>query len=377
MPGVPRHYFYLIGAEMDGKTASGSESLKTNYKSYTKRKILFIAICLIIAFSSVGISVSIGGRNVEFFDVYSTIYHHIIGTPLIPGTSEWMDDYIIWNVRLPRAVFAAVAGAGLAVGGAVMQSVMKNPLADPYTTGVSSGACFGVAVGMVLGFTAFSQMDQFGLVLNAFIFALIPMIMIIMLSPLSNSSPATLILAGVAISYLFNALNTLLLVTTDAETLATVYRWQIGSLVNITWDSVPLMAVITISGIGVISFLSKKLNLMALGDAQAKSLGLDVNSLRIVCLVIMSLMTASVIAYAGIIGFVGLISPHIVRMIIDADNRFVIPASAAFGAAFLMVADIISRMISDIGAIPVGVVISFVGAPIFLYLIIKQGRHIW
>ncbi|MDR2846021.1 MAG: iron ABC transporter permease [Candidatus Methanoplasma sp.] len=362
---------------MDGGTVSESEGLKTSYKSYTKRKVLFIVICLTVAISSVGISVSVGGRNVEFLDVYSTIYHHIIGTSLQQGTAEWMDDYIIWNVRLPRAVFAAIAGAGLAVGGAVMQSVMKNPLADPYTTGVSSGACFGVAVGMVLGFTAINQLDQFGLVLNAFLFALIPMVMIIMLSPLSNSSPATLILAGVAISYLFNALNTLLLVTTDAETLATVYRWQIGSLVNITWDSVPLMALITVSGIVVISFLSKRLNLMALGDAQAKSLGLDVNSLRTVCLVIMSLMAASVIAYAGIIGFVGLISPHIVRMIIDADNRFVVPAAAAFGAAFLMVSDIVSRLISDIGAIPVGVVISFVGAPIFLYLIIKQGRHIW
>ncbi|MCL1811704.1 MAG: iron ABC transporter permease [Methanomassiliicoccaceae archaeon] len=356
---------------------SGSEGLKSSYKKYTKRKIFFILICAAIAIASVGFSVSVGGRNVEFFDVYKTIFDHFTGTQLNPGTREWLDDYIIWNIRLPRAVFAAIAGAALAIGGAVMQSVMKNPLADPYTTGISSGACFGVAVAMVLGLTAFGQMGNYGIVVNAFIFAMVPMALIILLAPKSNSSPATLILAGVALSYLFNALNTLLLVTTDAETLSEVYRWQIGSLENITWQSVPIMAVISFVGIVVISLLSRKLNLMALGDEHAKSLGLDVNTLRIVCLVVMSLMVASVIAFAGIIGFVGLVAPHIVRMVIDADNLFVIPASAAFGAAFLMVADIVARLLSDIGAVPVGVVISFIGAPIFLYLIIRQRRSIW
>jgi iron complex transport system permease protein len=361
---------------MNDSITSGSGGLKSSYRTYTKRKILFISACLIFAVVSVGLSVSVGGRDVAFFDVYRTIFDHIAGTPLVPNTKEWLDDYIIWNIRLPRAVFAAIAGAALAVAGAVMQSVMKNPLADPYTTGISSGACFGGAVAMVLGFTAVDH-GSFGIVTNAFVFATIPMALIILLAPMSKSSPATLILAGVALSYLFNALNTFLLVTTDAETLSEVYRWQIGSLDNITWESVSLMAAISVAGIFVISLLSRKLNLMALGDAHAKSLGLDVNSLRIVCLLIMSLMAASVIAFAGIIGFVGLVAPHIVRMTIDSDNRFLIPASAAFGAAFLMMADVAARILSDIGAIPVGVVTSFVGAPIFLYLIIRQRRSIW
>ena len=351
--------------------------LKASYKKYTKRKIIFISLCIAAAVLSIGLSVSVGGRNIEFTQVYATIFDHILGKSFVPGTPEWMDDFIIWNVRIPRAVFAAVAGAGLAVAGAVMQSVMKNPLADPYTTGISSGACFGVAVAMVLGLTAFNSAGQYGVVLNAFIFAMIPMVLIVVLAPMSNKSPATLILAGVALSYLFNAMNTLLLITTDAEKLAEVYRWQIGSFTDITWDCIPIVFAITVAGLAVIFLMSRQLNLMALGDQHAKSMGLDANSLRIVCLVIMSLMVASVISYAGIIGFVGLVSPHIVRMIIDSDNKFVIPASAAFGAAFLMVADLISRMLSDVGAVPVGVVISFVGAPIFLYLIITQRRSIW
>jgi iron complex transport system permease protein len=253
---------------------------------------------------------------------------------------------------------------------------MKNPLADPYTTGISSGACFGVAIAMVLGLTALGA-GQYGIVLNAFIFAMIPTILIVLMAPLSSKSPATLILAGVAISYLFNALNTLLMVTSDSEKIADAYRWQVGSFIDMTWSNVFVMVTITVVGVIVIGLLSRQLNLMSLGDEHAKSMGLDVNTLRVVCLVIMSVMVASVISYAGIIGFVGLISPHIVRMVIDADNRFVIPAAAAFGAAFLMVADIVSRLLSDLNTVPVGVVVSFVGAPIFLYLIITQKRSIW
>jgi len=354
-----------------------SSELKKEYRSYTKRKIAFILICAIVAFASVGLSASVGGRTIEFFQVYSVILDHLLGKPLEQGTVEWMDDYVIWNIRLPRAIFAAVAGSGLAVAGVAMQSVMKNPLADPYTTGVSSGACFGVSIAMILGFTAFNQGGQIGLIINAFVFALIPMALIAVISPMSRSSPATLILAGVALSYLFNAFNTLLMITTDSETLAEVYRWQVGSFTNMTWSNVYLMVTVTILGIIGILLMSRQLNLMSLGDDHAKSLGLDVNTIRIICLVIMSLMVASVIAFAGIIGFVGLISPHIVRMVIDSDNKFVIPAAAAFGAAFLMSADVISRLLSDINAVPVGVVVSFIGAPIFLYLIIKQRNKLW
>ena len=354
-----------------------NNDLKTDYRKYTKRKLLFIFVCIIVALAAVGLSLSVGARNIEFFEAYRILFDHLFGTTPEYGTIAWMDDHVIWNIRLPRALFAAIAGVGLAVAGTVMQSVMKNPLADPYTTGISSGACFGVAVSVVLGLSAFSSAGQFGAIFNAFIFAMIPMVLIIILAPISNRSPATLILAGVAISYLFNALTTLLLVTTDAENLADVYRWQIGSFVDIAWENLPLMISITLFGTIAILMLSKQLNLMALGDKHAQSMGLDPNTLRVVCLLIMSLMVASVIVFAGIIGFIGLISPHIVRMVIDADNKFVIPAAAAFGAAFLMSADVICRLLSDIDAIPVGVVVSFAGAPIFLYLIVTQRRSIW
>ena len=291
---------------------------------------------------------------------------------------DFHDDYVVWNLRLPRTVFAVIAGAGLAVGGAVMQSVMKNPLADPYTTGISSGACFGMALAIVLGITVTgSGLSDMGGIINSFIFAIIPMAIIILVAQRAGSSPATLILVGVAITYIFNAFTTLLMMITDSETLATVYRWQIGSLSDLTWDSIPVMAVINITGIFVLMMLSRKLNVLSLGDDNAKSLGLDVDMMRIVCLLAISLMIASVVCYCGIIGFVGLIIPHIVRRVIESDNLFVIPASAAFGAVFLLGADAIARFLSPLDAIPVGVVMAFIGSPLFLYIIIRSKKEVW
>ena len=202
-----------------------------------------------MAFLLLGLSIYVGARNIDFIEVYELLYNHIIGTVYPPGSSEYVSDFIVWNVRLPRTLFALVAGAGLAVGGAVMQNVMNNPLADPYTTGISSGACFGVAVAVILGISVSitSQLANLGVVFNAFIFALIPMAMIIIIAPRNNKSPATLILSGIAISYIFNALTTVLMMSTDAETLAVVYKWQVGSLSDITMQSLPLMCVINIA----------------------------------------------------------------------------------------------------------------------------------
>ncbi len=354
------------------------DSFKNEYAHYIRRKVVFIAACLIASFFALGLSVYVGATDIDFIKVYEIIWNHLTGHSYQPGTPEFIDDYIVCNVRLPRAVFALIAGAGLAVGGAVMQSVTKNPLADPYTTGISSGACLGMSIAIILGLSVSGiQSGDLGVVVNSFLFSAIPMIFIMAMSSRGSNSPATLILAGVAISYMLNAFTTIILTSTDSETLANAYRWQIGSLESISWNSIPIMATINIVGIIATIMLSKKLNILALGDNDAKSLGLDVEGLRTACLMIISFMVASVISYAGIIGFIGLISAHIVRMIIDSDNKFVIPASAVFGAVFLIGADIIARILSSSDSIPVGVVLSFVGAPIFLYLVVKQRNMLW
>ena len=355
-------------------------SFRQQYESYIFRKVMLITACAVAAFLLIGVSVYIGSSDISLSRIYSLIWNHILGTEYERGTADFIDDYVVWKLRLPRAVFAIIAGAGLAAGGAVMQSVMKNPLADPYTTGISSGACFGMAISMTLGIEigAGTILGDAGGIVNAFVFAVVPMLLIIALNQKIGASPTTLILAGVAISYIFNSLTTLLMMVSDAETLANVYRWQIGSLANnLSWDSMPLMASINIAGAIVLMFLSSKLNILTLGDASAKSLGMNADMMRVVCLFIVSLMVASIVSYCGIIGFVGLVVPHIIRILIDSDNKFVIPASMALGAVFLLSADIAARIVGTLDSIPVGVILSFVGSPIFLYLIIRQKKEVW
>lgn len=363
---------------MEAQVQSGEDAVVREYRALIAKKVLFIIVCLIIAIVALGVSISIGAREISFSRVYELLFAHILGTTYEYGSVDWVEDAVVWDYRLPRALFALVAGAALAVAGVAMQSVMNNPLADPYTTGISSGACFGVAIAIILGFTLTQNAySDFALVVNAFVFSLIPIAMILAVAPRTRSSPATLILAGTAIAYIFNALNTLLMVSTESETLARVYLWQVGSIEGITWDDMPIVLLTSVVGIFIISILSRQLNILSLGESSAKSLGVDVDGLRSILLLVMAFMVAAIVSYAGIIGFIGLVSPHVVRMLIDSDNKYVIPASALFSAALLLVCDIICRVISPNGEVAVGVIISFIGAPIFLYLLVRRDANIW
>jgi iron complex transport system permease protein len=350
------------------------ERMKAEYNSHVIRKIGFIILCIAFMVVMIAVSVNIGGYDLSFIEVYNTIINHIIGVVPEEYSKEWYDYQIVWNNRLPRILFAILSGVGLAVSGATMQSVMKNPLAEPYTTGVSAGACFGVAISMVIGV---SILPSLNMGLEAFILALIPVCIIIIMSPKLNNSVATIILIGTALTYMFNAFSTLLLVTTDSETLAAIYKWQVGSFTNISWDRLTTIAIFVIIGTIVIEFLSHKLNIMTLGDNAAQSLGINVRRIRILCLLVMALMVACIVSYAGIIGFVGLICPHIIRLIIGSDNRFLIPAASAFGAAFLLFADSCAKWLSSLDMVPVGAICGLIGAPLFLFILMRNRREIW
>ena len=351
------------------------EAVKEDYSRYTYHKVVFIVLCIGLAFVLFFISLCVGTLRLSVGEVFDLFIRHLHGEQFVSSTDIY-SDHIVWDFRVPRALFAIVAGVALGIGGAVMQSVMKNPLADPYTTGVSSGALFGVAIAMILGFSVGGEGD-FGVVITSIVFAMVPIGMIVLMAPFFRKSPATLILAGVAVSFLFNSFTSLLMVSTDSATLAIVYRWMVGTFSDMTWDVIPLSVSMTLVGLVILLPLAGKLNIMTLDDKAAKSLGVNVENLRVICLVVLGAMTAVIISYVGIIGFVGLVVPHIIRIVLGADNKYLLPASGAFGAVFLLGCDIISRAI-DIGAsIPVGVVTSALGAPLFMYLIIRQRRSMW
>ena len=374
--GRRRLHLQLVSVTMSEQATGGD--FKKEYSRYVWFKVLFIVIFAALTFLVFWVSLCVGTRELSVAEVFDYFIKHVQGVTYEPRTQEYFDDKIVWDYRVPRALFGIIAGAGLSIAGAIMQSVMKNPLADPYTTGVSSGALFGVAIAMTLGFSfGATGIAGLGTVTNAILMSMVPVVVIIFFSPFFRKSPSTLILAGVAVSYLFNALTSILLVTTDEENLATVYRWQVGSFTDLSWGSLPLMTIAVVVGIAIILPLSNKLNLMSLDDKDAKSLGLNSEKLRVLCLVILSFIAATIVSYVGIIGFVGLVIPHMVRMVIGSDNRYLIPGSVVLGAFFLTACDIISRAIDVQAEVPVGVVTSFIGAPIFLYLIVRQKSGVW
>ena len=351
-----------------------STNVCLDYHRYTVRKWAYIAICAIALLVCCGISLTVGEYDIGFFQSYEVLWNHLIGN-VGTSPSETLLDYIIVDLRLPKIVVGIVAGFALAVCGVAMQALLKNPLADPYTTGVSSGAGFGATLAIVMGASLAS--NEYAIVVNAFLFSLIPTVAIVLVSKIRNTSPTTMIMAGIAIMYLFNALTTIIKLWGDPESLGAVLEWQVGSIGGIEWKDVPLMVIVTAIGCLIVQLMSRKLNVLATGEENAKALGINVNRMRTLLLVLSALVAATVVSYTGIIGFIGLVAPHVSRLVIGADNRYLVPASALFGATLLIASDIIGKTIVAPGVLPVGVITAFLGAPLFLWLIIRSRREVW
>lgn len=341
-----------------------------DYSKYTSRKILFIAACIVVTVFVAGYSMTIGNYSLTISRCYEVLWEH-----LTDNVTNINDDYVIWNLRAPRVFLGIVAGIALGASGAVMQAILRNPLADPYTTGISSGASFGATLALGMGLSIVTS--GYAVVMNAFIFSLIPMVVIIAVSQMKSSNPTTMIMAGIAVMYIFNACSTIIKLWSSEETLSSIFAWSVGSIDTNTWDGVVLMTPIITVGTILLMLLSRRLNVLSTGDETARSIGVNAGQLRIICLLIVSFITASAVSFTGLIGFIGLVCPHIARMIIGSDNRYLIPASAAFGSALLLVADCIGRVIIAPATIQVGVITAFIGAPLFLYLIVKQKKEVW
>ncbi len=348
-----------------------TQAALNDYSKYIRRKIVFIAACIAAIVLVAGYSLSVGEYDIGFWETYRIILDDLTG-----ASTGGLKNYIVMDLRMPRLLTAVIAGVGLAIAGVAMQSTLLNPLADPYTTGVSSGAMFGATLAMISGISLVSSM-RYALVINAFIFALIPMLIIFAVSKMKRASPATMIMAGIAVMYIFNAITTFIKLFADANALKELYEWQVGTLAYSTMEDVPIMLVFVVSGYIILQVLSKKLNLLASGDESAKGLGIDAEKLRRIILVIVALISASIVSFTGMIGFVGLVAPHIVRLFIGADNRFLMPASAAFGGLILVVADLVGRIVIAPAVLQVGVVTAFLGGPLFLWLIIRKKGSSW
>lgn len=284
------------------------------------------------------------------------------------------DESIILKVRLPRVVLGLLVGASLALAGVTTQGIFKNPMADPYILGVSSGAAFGATAVIVVGIAAGLQF--LGIVAGAMIGAIVVTFLVFNIARTRNKIPVeTLLLSGIAVSAFFSAVTSFLMYI-SGRNLSQIVFWVLGALWSSNWNHVVILAPFLFVSSLVIYAFARDLNLMLLGDESAAHLGADVNRIKMILLAVSALLAAAAVSVSGIIGFVGLIIPHIMRLIVGPDHRILVPASAIVGAMFLVMADTFSRMIVQPTEMPVGIVTALIGAPFFIYLLMRQKKSL-
>ena len=334
-----------------------------------KKKWLWGGGLLIALILSVSLGVFLGSTDVGFWTVWKVILQH---TGLVAGLNmDEADAAIIWELRLPRVLLVGLVGACLATAGVIYQGLLKNHLADPYILGVSSGAAVGAALAIITGW---GDRSGWMLPLFAFLGACLALLLVLQLGSGRGASQATsLILAGVVVQAFFSAVLTLA-ISTSPEEMQRIQFWLMGSFAFRGWQHIGLMLPFFLIGFFVCWRFSRELNLMALGERSAHHLGVHVEKMRIFLLIIASLMTSAAVAVSGMIGFVGLVVPHIMRMLTGADHRFLLPLSALFGASFLIWADGLSRIVLAPQELPIGVVTAFVGAPFFAGILRRHQR---
>ncbi|GBC63477.1 iron ABC transporter permease [Desulfonema ishimotonii] len=333
------------------------------YKGFGTRK-LFILVFLAAVLSVVSLlAISLGASSVGIPDSFRALFN-----------SSGIAHDIVWQLRLPRIVMAMLVGCGLGLAGSVFQAILKNPLASPYTLGMASSAGFGAVLAIIFGGSFYSHYLIAG---NAFFCALLASLLILGIARYKSATPETMILAGIAIMFLFSALSSFLQYMGTADEVHAIVFWFFGSLSKVGWPEIVIAAVMILAPVPVLLRWSWDFNLLAAGDESAKALGVNVTKIRIGGIIFASLITAAAICFTGVIGFIGLVAPHIARMILGGDHRFLLPGSALIGSILVLTADTLGRTCWAPQIIPLGIVTSFIGVPFFFYLLMKKKREYW
>jgi iron complex transport system permease protein len=321
---------------------------------------------------SVTLGVAIGSVAIAPQAVWKIVGTEIVGwlpttSPQAPTWNE-ADRNIVMLVRLPRVLLGALVGAGLSVVGVAIQALVRNPLADPYLLGVSSGASVGATAVILLG--AFAALGHYALSFGAFLGALTAVAVVFAVAQRHGQvSPLRLILAGVAMAYVFAALTSLMIFTSsNPNAVQSVLFWLLGSLAGARWSYLGLPAVVLVTGIAYLVLQSRNLNSIVVGDDTAATLGLDIGRFRRRIFLFASLLTGVLVAVSGAIGFVGLMMPHVVRIMVGSDHRRVLPVAALLGASFMVWVDVGARTLAAPQELPVGIITALLGAPFFVFL---------
>lgn len=321
--------------------------------------LLFLAICLI--------SLSVGSVHINLLNVLKSLFDAFTGTASLSSQEE----LILFSVRLPRIIFAGIVGASLSLGGVVFQAMLRNPLADPYVLGISGGSALGAIAGIIIGASSF----YLGIPLLAFCGALVTVFLVFVVAggtrgPLLDNS---LLLSGVVVNAFFSAAILFFLSIVNSLELHSITFWLMGDLSRASIKEISLSAICLFTGFLIIYAQSRKLNLIVQGEETALHLGVNIERTKQLLLIVTSLITAVAVSMAGIIGFIGIMVPHMMRLVFGSDHRLLLPVAALFGASFLVIADTLARLVLAPAELPVGVITALCGAPYFIFLLKRKS----
>ncbi|MBC3205744.1 MULTISPECIES: iron ABC transporter permease [unclassified Pseudomonas] len=339
------------------------------YRRLVLRKRLILAGLMILLLCSVLLDLALGPASYSLGEVLGALFS--------PDSASPQVRVVMWDIRLPVALMAVAVGAALSLAGAQMQTILNNPLASPFTLGISAAASFGAALGLAFGVALFPLAAQFMVPLNAFIMAMLSALLIHFLSMRRGVTAETIVLLGIALVFTFNALLALVQFFATEQAVAAVVFWTMGSLTKATWPKLGIICLVILITLPIFAKRAWALTALRLGDDKAASFGINVRSLRFQTLIMVSLLASFPVAFVGTIGFIGLVGPHIARMLIGEDQRFFLPASLLTGSLILSASSVVSKTLIPGAIFPIGVVTSLIGVPFFISLILGGKKNSW
>jgi iron complex transport system permease protein len=355
---------------------SSSEAESAYFKRFARWKLIVLILILALILTMT-FAITVGPVPISPIDVYKIIIDKIpfIGDLITSGSSS-KDAAVVMLVRLPRVLGAALVGIALAVAGVVLQGLFRNPMADPYLIGISAGASVGASLSMAFGIGLSFFGVLYSVPLMAFIFAIGTVFLVYTISRTGEEVPmSTLLLVGIAVNSFLMAITAIIRLLAG-EAVHAIMTWMFGSLNLVDWNYVEIALPFVVVGVALIYVFARDLNIMLLGEEQAHHLGVNTERLKKILLASATLMTAAAVSISGIIGFVGLIIPHIARILVGPDHRILIPSSALTGAIVLILCDTAARTVVRPMQLPVGIITALLGAPFFIYLVRRKKRSV-
>ncbi|WP_307866813.1 iron ABC transporter permease [Variovorax sp. E3] len=350
-------------------SAATTPALGATYRALVRRKRLVLAVLAGLLLLSFMLDMATGPARYDLASVALAL--------VWPDSVPVQLRVVLWDIRMPVAAMAVVAGAALSLAGAQMQTILNNPLASPFTLGISAAASFGAALGLAFGVKLFPLLADYLVPVNAFVMAMLSAVLIHLVSTRRNVGSETIVLLGIALVFTFNALLALVQYFATEQAVAAVVFWTMGSLGRATWPKVGAVLALLLVMLPLFARRAWSLTAMRLGDDKAASMGVDVRRLRLESLVMVSLLAALPVSFIGVIGFVGLVGPHIARMLLGEDQRYFLPGSLLAGALMLSASSVVSKTLVPGAIFPIGVVTSLVGVPFFISLILRSKGRSW